>query len=153
VAFKLRLGGAKRFLGLRKTTRLLLSLRNSTGLRLSLRRSTSVFISGAACLLLGSLAFPLGPAGLFLGLAHCDCGRELLAPVRFLRVDCVALGKSLPLLRKFLNSDRHSPFPHHLGTIEIIPEGARTGSPRTGLISLCEWGLRHDRAFALGGPG
>ena len=134
----------KGLLGFGKTTRLLLRLRGAARSLLSLCRPTRVLLRSAACLLLGSLAFPLDPgstASLFLGLAGGNRGRQLLTPERFLRVDGVALGKSLPLLRKLLNLDRRSPFPHHLGTIEIIPENAETGSPRRGLISLCEWGL------------
>ena len=135
LAFKLGLGRAKGFLGLRKATGLLLGLRGSTRLLLSLCRTTSVLFRSAACLLLGSLAFKLGPVSAarpFLRLARGDGSRELLAPVRLFRVDGVALGERLPLLRKLQNSDRRSPFPHHLGTIELSPRTLRVGAPEPG---------------------
>jgi hypothetical protein len=132
LAFELGLGSAKSFFGFRKTTRLLLRLGDSTSFLLGLCRTTGSFIRGAACLLLRDLAVPLGPggpAGFFLGLARGDCSRKLLTPERFLRVDGVALGKSLPLLRKLLDLDRRPLFPHHLGTIEIIPATRKLEAP------------------------
>ena len=135
LALKLSLGGATCFLGLRKSTGLLLGLRGSTRLLLSLCRTTSVLFRSAACLLLGSFAFELGPvsaACLFFRLPRGDGSGELLAPLRLLGVDGVALGESLPLLRKLLNPVRRSPFPHHLPTIGLSPRTPRVGAPERG---------------------
>ena len=123
---------------------LTLCLRGAARLLLGLGRSPGFLLGGAACRSSASAAACLHSTTLrsrlrlelatllFLGLARGGCGGELLAPQGLLRVDGVALGESLPLLRKLLNSLRRSPFPHHPPTMELSPRTRRVATPEVG---------------------
>ncbi len=133
-AIELGPGSAKGFLRVRQAAGLLLGLRDPTLRLFGLGRTTS-FLLGAACPFLGGLAPELGPGsalGTFLRLARGDCGRKLLAPLRFLRIDGVALGESLPLLRKPPSLDCRSPSPHHFGRSNYPPDRGRSTPPEVG---------------------
>ncbi len=133
-AIELGPGSAKGFLRVRQAAGLLLGLRDPTLRLFGLGRTTS-FLLGAACPFLGGLAPELGPGsalGTFLRLARGDCGRKLLAPLRFLRIDGVALGESLPLLRKPPSLDCRSPAPPHFGRSKYPPDRGRSTPPEVG---------------------